>query len=231
MAWHATLLQLGLEIIELLCKLQPLTSDENELPSVSNRMSLVHKHIVHLMAKKKKPSTEPRVFLLPLLATICQVQQSELNPTNLFFSFTETDCDYAQWKYPAYLLSEGKVWQSDRCTCGSYFHAVLRALCALKEAVDHGLETQTVCAVQWSLSVSWHQCTNVQYILCVCVCVSLFTCVKGHCSRVNVWWGNEALHKWNKNSHSSPSVPCDSSGQTVKFVLLKANAFSWAVVY
>lgn len=54
------------EIIFLPDKLGPLTSDETELPSVSNRMSLVHKHPVDPTArerKKKKTSGGSRVFL------------------------------------------------------------------------------------------------------------------------------------------------------------------------
>lgn len=38
--------------------------------------------------------------------------------------------------------------QTGRCTCVLCFHDVVSALCELKEAVDHSLETQTVCAVQ-----------------------------------------------------------------------------------
>lgn len=42
------------EIIFLPDKLGPLTSDETELPSVSNRMSLVHKHPVDPTARERK---------------------------------------------------------------------------------------------------------------------------------------------------------------------------------
>lgn len=129
-------------------------------------------------------------------------------------------------KHPAHLLwGEGLLIRRADVHVFCVF-VLLWALCeSIKEALDHSMETQTVCAVQWALSLLWHQCTNIQCVLCVCACVCVFELVKARCSKVNVWWGNEALDKRNKNSRCSPSVPCDSSGQTAKLVLLKAFFF------
>lgn len=64
-ASHAKLLQLRLEIISLPHKLALLTSDESEPLSMSNRMSLVHKHPVKPTAGQNYLRWTKSVFVSP----------------------------------------------------------------------------------------------------------------------------------------------------------------------
>lgn len=66
-ARHATLLQLGLEMISLPHKLAPFTSDETKLPAVSDSMSLVHKQGVKPTARKNDLRWTKSVFVSPPL--------------------------------------------------------------------------------------------------------------------------------------------------------------------
>lgn len=113
----------------------------------------------HLSAPTVRIKTNPPFFLLkkPILI----MHEEEFKIASLFV-----------------VWGKGFDSQTGRCTCVLCFCAVVSALCELKEAVDHSLETQTVCAVQWTFSISWHQRTNVQCILCVCarVRVCVWTC-------------------------------------------------------
>lgn len=90
-AWHAKLLQLGLEIILLPHKLAPLTSDETELPSVSNRMSLVHKHPAKPTARQNYLRWTKSVFVYTPLPSCLSNHLSaptarvKTNPCLIFF--------------------------------------------------------------------------------------------------------------------------------------------------
>lgn len=172
-AWHATLLQLGLEIILLPHKLAPLNYP----------LCLTGCHWYTNTPSSRQPgkitSVGPRVFLsLPPPSRLSNHLSAptvgiKTNPCLLFFFFYRNGC----WlwrkrnpKYPAHLCVRGRSdSQTGRCTCVLCFSAVVSALFGLKEAVDHSLETQTVYAVQRTLSISWHQWTNVWCILYVCV--------------------------------------------------------------
>lgn len=62
--------------------------------------------------------------------------------------------------------------QTGRCACVLRYRALSRALCELKEAADHSLETQTECAVHWTLSVLRHHALMYSArFVCVRVCV------------------------------------------------------------
>lgn len=114
-------------------------------PCESDRMSLVHKHPVHLLR-----------FLSPALATITGVKTRpgltfHLSQEQIFALRTiKTSCLFGTRRKRFH-------GHAGRCACVSRYRALLRALGELKEAADHSLETQTECAVALnSLSVSRH---------------------------------------------------------------------------
>lgn len=175
----------------------------------------------------KITSAGPRVFLsLPphplALATICRPQQSELKP--LLASFF-SDADY-----------EGREIHNTQLICVWGKGLIVRqadvhvfCVLALFSVLCLGLKRQWTTAwkpKQYMLCSELLQSYGMSglmystYFTCVC------ELVKAHCLQVNVWWGNEALGKRNKNSRCSPSVPCDSSRQTLESVFLKVNTHS-----
>lgn len=192
-AWHATLLQLGMEVIwfatqtgttfvrwgwTALCVLQDVPGAQAS-----------HQRESHA----KLPPVDQVCFCphLPSFPLFCvcnhTLRVKNQNLLLLFFSFPNRFywCVKSDIKHPAHLLwGEGLLVRRADVHVFRVF-VLLRALCeSVKEALDHSMETQTVCAVQWALSLSRHQCANIQCALCVCARV---------CVRVSVWTCKSAL--------------------------------------
>lgn len=141
------------------------------------------------------------------------------NPQVIFFLFKETNADY-----------EGSETENIQLTCvwgkvlivrqtDVHVFCVLVPMWVLCPQLGNPNSIYSVLCSELFQSHGISELMYSAYFMCVYVC----ELVKAHCSQVNVWWGNEALDKWNKNSRCSPSVPCDSSRQTLASVFLKAN--------
>lgn len=142
-------------------------------PCASDRMSLLHKHLVDRTAgrqKKKNPDLRSTTSVFTSRLSRRWSARGVRTKPGLPFHLTQEQIPlYAQSKYPACLARGGNVFTVGRADV----HVVRviapfsRVLCELKEAADRSLETQTECAAQWTLSVLRHQRANVQCALCV----------------------------------------------------------------
>lgn len=127
-------------------------------PCVSDRMSLVRKHPVHLrwttVFSSRLSNHLSATGVRTSLGLTFHLSQEQI-------SFTHNQNILLIWH-----AEETFHGQAGRCACVLRYRALSRALCELKEAADHSLETQTECAVHRTFSPAASS-TNVQCSLCV----------------------------------------------------------------